>query len=110
MLMRNITDTLSWQIAEIHIFQTKGDKFEAVRKWHRYSPVVVLGLKVLKLQILISYSVQGLPNCRHTVIWLQLCLSVLANYQFVHLQTCVRKIPSVVLGYLSRIRSYKIQI
>jgi hypothetical protein len=44
-------------------------------------------LEVLKRQFLISYFVQGLLTGRNNVIWLQLCLSVLANYQFLHLQT-----------------------
>jgi hypothetical protein len=57
-------------------------------------------LELLKRQVLISYFVQSLLNSRINVIWLQLCLSILANYQFLHLQTRVRKIPSVVLGYL----------
>jgi len=47
-------------------------------------------LEVLKRQVLISYFVQCLLNRRNNVIWLQLCLSVLANYQFLHLQTRVR--------------------
>jgi len=47
-------------------------------------------LEVLKRQVLISYFVQCLLNRRNNVIWLQLCLSILANYQFLHLQTRVR--------------------
>ena len=57
-------------------------------------------LEVLKRQVLISYFVQGLLHWRNNVTWLQLCLSILANYQFLYLQTRVRKIPSVVLSYL----------
>ena len=55
-------------------------------------------LEVLKRQFLISYFVQGLLNWRNNVILLQLCLSILAKYQFLHLQKGVKKIPSVVLG------------
>jgi len=65
---------------------------------------------VLKSQVLISYFVQGSLNWRNNVIWLQLCLSTLANYQFLHLQSSVRKIPSVVLGYLCLVSSKQTEI
>ena len=67
-------------------------------------------LEVLKSQVLISYFVQGLLNWRNNVIWLQLCLSVLANNQFLHLQKCVGKIPSFVLGYLYFVISNQTEI
>ena len=67
-------------------------------------------LEVLKCQILISHFVQGLLNWRNNIIWLQLCLSILANYQFLHLQKDERKILSVVLGYLFFVSSNRTDI
>jgi len=67
-------------------------------------------LEVLKSQVLISYFVQGFFNWRNNVIWLQICLSILANYQFLHLQKGVRKIPSVVLGFLCFVSSNPTEI
>ena len=67
-------------------------------------------LEVMKRQVLISYFVQVSLKCRNNVIWLQLCLLVLANYQFLHLQKGVRKIHSVVLGYLCFVSSNQTQI
>jgi len=67
-------------------------------------------LEVLKSLVLISYFVQGSLNWRNNVIWLQLCLSTLANYQFFHLHTRLRKIPSVVHGYLYFVSSNQTEI
>jgi hypothetical protein len=109
-LMRNITGAVSWQVAAVQIFETKGVKLGTGREWHRYSTVVILVLEVLKRQVLISYFVQGLLDWRNNVIWLQLCPSILANYHSLHLQTSVRKIPSVVLGYLGFVSSNQTEI
>jgi hypothetical protein len=67
-------------------------------------------LEVLKRQVLISYFAQGVRNCRINIVLLQLCLLILANYQFLHLQESVWKIPSVVLGYLFFVSSNQTQI
>ena len=58
-------------------------------------------LKVLKRQVLISNSLQSLLNWRNNVIWLQLCLSILANYMSLHLQMRIEEIRSFVLSFRS---------
>ena len=109
-LRTNITDAVSWQIPAVQILETKDVKLETELKWHIYPPVVILVLGALKRQVLINYVVQGLLNWRNNVTRLQLCLSILTNYQFLHLQKGVRKIPSVVLFYLCFVSSNQTEI
>jgi len=64
-MMRNITDAVSWQIPAVQILQTK------VGNWTKMAHILSSGdliLEVLKRQVLISYSVQGLFNWMNNVI------------------------------------------
>ena len=98
-MIRNITDAVSWQIPAVQILQTKGFNLETGAKMAQIISGGDLILEVLKRQGLISNSVQGLLNWRNNVIWLLLCLSILANYLSLHLQMRVRKIRSAVLSF-----------
>jgi hypothetical protein len=77
------------------------DKRPSVGKRTKMTHILSSGdliLELLKCQVLICCFVHGLLNWSKNGIRLQLCLSILANYQFFYLLNCVEKIPSDVLG------------